>query len=133
MRANILIAGVVLVLVAAGVAAGLLWPIAADSRAPFCTALANGSEWAREECLRSDEIADMLQQVDHFCDGNSDHQQCLDSQKQALIQIVRTSESHPLETNQKLADCLASSRNALGRTDFVKASSCLDNATRNKS
>jgi hypothetical protein len=51
-------------------------------------------------------------------------------QKGALLRIVRISEDHPLETNQKSPECMTSGRNALGRTDFIKASSCLDAETR---
>src|ERR1700750_1113283 len=102
MRSNILIVGVLSGLVAAGLAVGFFWPIAADSRAAFCAALAAGSDWMREQCLRAEEVGDMLQQAESFCNGNSEYQHCLDAQKKALVQIVRTSENHPLEANQKL-------------------------------
>jgi hypothetical protein len=119
-----------LVAILAATAIGFFWPIAPDSRAAFCTALAGGSKWIEEQCLRSEQIEDMLKQVELFCAGNADYQHCLDSQKEALVRIVRISEDHPLETNQKSPECMTSSRNALGRTDFIKASSCLDAETR---
>jgi hypothetical protein len=72
----------------------------------------------------------MLDQVELFCKGHAEYQQCLNAQKEALVRIVRISEEHPLETNQKAPECMTSGRNALGRTDFIKASSCLDAESR---
>jgi hypothetical protein len=131
MRKNILGAvAVVAMLASAGGGIGFLLPISSDSRADFCEALAGGGRWMKGQCLRSNEINEMIKQVELFCQGNADYQHCLTSQKEALVRIVRTSEEHPLEMNQASPECMASSRNALGRTNFVKASSCLDAKTR---
>ena len=131
MRKNIFgVVALVAMLAAGGCAIGFFWPIASDSRTAFCDSLAGGSAWLKGQCLGSEEVEDMLKQVELFCEGNADYQQCLDSQKEALVRIVRISEDHPLETNQKSPECMTSSRNALGRTDFIKASSCLDAETR---
>jgi hypothetical protein len=130
MRKNILGAVALVAILTAGAAIGFLWPMASDPRARFCDALAGTSKWIKGQCLHSDEIDDMLKQVELFCTGNADYQHCLDSQKEALVRIVRISEDHPLETNQKSPECMTSGRNALGRTDFIKASSCLDAETR---
>jgi len=113
-------------MIAAGAVIGFLWPISPDGRATFCAALAGGSKWLEGQCLRSDEIEEMLKQVTLFCTGHADYQRCLESQKGALVRIVRIGEDRPLETNQKLPKCIESTRNALGRADFAKASSCLD-------
>ena len=104
--------------------------MASDPRVRFCDVLAGTSKWIKGQCLHSDEIDDMLKQAELFCTGNADYQNCLDAQKRALLRIVRISEDHPLETNQKSPECMTSGRNALGRTDFIKASSCLDAETR---
>jgi hypothetical protein len=130
MRKNILGAvALVAMLAAGGGAIGLFWPIASDSRAAFCDVLAGGSAWLKGQCLDSEEVEAMLKQVELYCHGHAEYQQCLDSQKEALVRIVRLSEDHPLETNQKSPECMTSSRNPLGATDFIKASLCLDAET----
>ena len=110
--------------IAAGAVIGFLRPISPDGRATFCAALAGSSKWLEGQCPRSEEIEEMLKRVELFCTGHADYQRCLESQ--ALVRIVRIGEDRPLETNRKLPKCIESTRNALGRADFIKASSCLE-------